>query len=217
MNDTQVIRFSVNQHPLSGILTTSDSGSMEVVILLHPHPLYGGDMDNPIISILESVFLKNHLSTFRFNFRGVSSSHADFDGIRGATLDGSNACAVLREQSLTISGLVGYSFGGSVALRLALSIPVKFVITLSASLDLYSEGSFPIDNLSKISCPLLMFHGTADQMVSITDMTRISNEIETGVKTISLANEGHFYYQSIPSVTREIHSFISELKYIGQL
>ena len=212
MKKEKILEFQVDQTTLSGILTMPDSSSSDVVTLLHPHPLYGGDMDNPVITALERVFLENHFTTFRFNFRGVSNGPEVYDGVGGAMLDSINAIKILESQGFAISGIAGYSFGGSVALRLASSMKIKFAITLSASSSLYSEGSFSFENLTKIDCPILMFHGTDDQMVSFSDMSKLSTKMKVRTKTIPLHYEGHFYYHSMPIVTREVHAFICELK-----
>ena len=212
MNNKQLLEFQVNQTTLSGILTISDSGSKDVVVLLHPHPLYGGDMNNSVVMDLDSFFLQNEFTTFRFNFRGVSANYSNYEGIEGATQDGLEAIEILKNQGYSILGIAGYSFGGSVTLRLAISIPVKFAITLSASADLFLEDSFSFEELRKIDCPILMFHGTADQIVSFNDLYRISSHLRNTVRTVALPDEDHFYFHTIPTVYREVNNFISKLR-----
>ena len=54
---------------LEGVLTKGSGKSG--VVLTHPHPLYGGEMNNPVIKSLAKVFQEARWSTLRFNFRGV--------------------------------------------------------------------------------------------------------------------------------------------------
>ena len=52
------------------------------VVITHPHPLYGGDMDNPVVSVIEGAFREKGFTTLRFNFRGVGTSTGRFDNGR---------------------------------------------------------------------------------------------------------------------------------------
>ena len=84
MNSEQ-LTFRVDESHLTGILESASS-SEHVVIVLHPHPLYGGDMYNPVVTSLAEVFRKCGLATFRFDFRGVVS-RSEYAGIPGAVDD----------------------------------------------------------------------------------------------------------------------------------
>jgi pimeloyl-ACP methyl ester carboxylesterase len=71
-----------------------------------------------------------------------------------------------------------------------------------------------MDNLSRIECPVLMFHGTSDVTVPFENMTNISSQIQSAVKHISLENEGHFYHRSLDRVHDEVIDFIENLESI---
>nr|MCU0539985.1 alpha/beta hydrolase [Desulfobacterales bacterium] len=49
------------------------------VVVTHPHPLYGGDMDNPVVLAVCRAFRRKGFSTLRFNFRGVGGSGGHHD------------------------------------------------------------------------------------------------------------------------------------------
>ena len=90
----------------------------DAVVITHPHPLYGGEMGNPVVKTLAEVYQRLGYSTLRFNFRGVGASEGDYgDGV-GEQDDVRAAAAHLRALGKTVTDLAGYSFGAWVNLRL---------------------------------------------------------------------------------------------------
>ncbi len=90
----------------------------DAVVVTHPHPLYGGEMDNPVVTTLAGVYQRLGYSTLRFNFRGAGRSEGDYgDGI-GEQDDVRAAAAYLSGLGKTVTDLAGYSFGAWVNLRL---------------------------------------------------------------------------------------------------
>lgn len=81
------------------------------VVVTHPHPLYGGDMHNPVVESILHVYQRKGCSTLRFNFRGVGSSQGNFgDGI-GEQEDVLAAVRCLKKIGPDRIDLAGYSFG----------------------------------------------------------------------------------------------------------
>jgi len=86
---------------------TTDCG----VLITHPHPLYGGDMFNPVVETVADAYRKCGHTTLRFNFRGVGKSQGSFDDGNGERRDVSASLARLKEIGVTHIDLAGYSFG----------------------------------------------------------------------------------------------------------
>src|SRR5215813_1539315 len=86
------------------------------VVICHPHPLYGGDMDNPVVVRAQEVCAELGLATLRFNFRGVGASGGVHAGGVGEQDD---AAAALDTLAKAIGGgalaIAGYSFGSRIA------------------------------------------------------------------------------------------------------
>lgn len=156
---------------------------------------------------LDEVFLQLGFATLRFDFRGV---HGGYAGIAGAVEDTYHAIELLESYELQTLGLAGYSFGGSTALRVASSRPMTFLVSLSASFDLFLEGGYNASTLSLIHCSTLLFHGQSDTSVPHTDLRMFARMI-TGARAVSLQNENHFYQASMQTVSDEIRSFVSGL------
>jgi len=207
---SEQIKFKVGESELSGILEKPRNEARSVILVLHPHPLYGGDMNNPVVSSLVSTFLNSDFATFRFDFRGVNI-RSDYGGIPGAVDDATAALRIFEHQGLNLKGIAGYSFGGSAALRFSTVNKVDFVVSVSSSLALFQEGSYQASQLSMIECPVLMIHGVSDLTVPFTNMTDISTQINGEVKCVPIENEGHFYHHSLPQVQNEVKKFMGTI------
>ncbi len=89
---------------------TVDSG---MAIICHPHPLFGGTMDNKVVQTLARGFLASGWKTLRFNFRGVGNSQGVHDNGAGETSD----LLSIIEQVAPFGpiALSGFSFGAFIA------------------------------------------------------------------------------------------------------
>ncbi|MGP0054951.1 MAG: alpha/beta hydrolase, partial [Steroidobacteraceae bacterium] len=56
-------------------------------VLCHPHPLYGGTMDNKVVYTVARALQSSGVATLRFNFRGVGASAGSYDEGAGETRD----------------------------------------------------------------------------------------------------------------------------------
>lgn len=87
-----------------------------VALVAHPHPLYGGTLDNKVVQTLARAFVALGYEAWRPNFRGVGASEGRFDEGRGEVED---LAAVLRHTGATRLVLAGFSFGAAMQARLA--------------------------------------------------------------------------------------------------
>ena len=92
--NSEKLTFTVGEFHLSGILDTPADAELATIIL-HPHPLYGGDMYNPVVTTLAETFRECGLATFRFDFRGAGS-RSEYAGIPGAVDDANAATRLLK-------------------------------------------------------------------------------------------------------------------------
>ena len=76
---------------LEGIYYKSKKKGAPIVLILHPHPQFGGTMNNKIILTVFKVFAMNNFSVLRFNFRGVGLSDSIFDNGQGELSDAAAA------------------------------------------------------------------------------------------------------------------------------
>src|SRR6185369_15915085 len=82
-------------------------------VIAHPHPLFGGTMDNKVVQTLARAFVQNGWAALRFNFRGVGASEGLHDEGRGELQD--MLALVAAEVPTGRLALAGFSFGSFVA------------------------------------------------------------------------------------------------------
>jgi alpha/beta superfamily hydrolase len=133
------------------------------IAICHPHPLYGGDMDNPVVVRIAEVCRDEGLVTCRFNFRGVGRSSGAHDQGRAERLD-AEAALLHVESALGPSGrllLAGYSFGAVVGAVVAAAGRRLGGLILVAP-PLAMTGEAPFLPLAARKLPTLIVAGTAD-------------------------------------------------------
>jgi len=155
---------------LEALLAIPDAPSAGVVIC-HPHPLYGGDMDNPVVVRVQEVCADLGLATLRFNFRGVGGSGgAHGDGV-GEQDDARAALeALARATGGAPSAIAGYSFGARIAALVACGDPrVGGLAMIAPPLGMYDFAC-----IEGVRAPTLMVAGTADSYCPVPDFARLS-------------------------------------------
>jgi len=105
----QPVSFHCDELCLSGLLHRAAGD--RAAIITHPHPLYGGDMHNPVVEIITRAYQSAGYSTLRFNFRGTGRSQGEFGGGTEETDDIAAAVAYLTADGMVEPELAGYSFG----------------------------------------------------------------------------------------------------------
>ena len=90
---------------------------VDAAVICHPHPLYGGSMDNNVVSVMQEVLEEWGWGTLRFNFRGVGGSGGRHDGGRGEVDDVLAAVAYVTGQGAKTVHLAAYSYGVWIGLK----------------------------------------------------------------------------------------------------
>jgi alpha/beta superfamily hydrolase len=138
MTTHQDITFNSGGLALEGVLhLPRETGRFPGVVICHPHPRYGGSMDNVIVKWVARSLCEAGIAAFRFNYRGVGSSEGMFHRGIGEAKDAANALEFLSLQdSIDASriGIAGYSFGAWMALEAA-------------------QGNSVVQAIASIACP----------------------------------------------------------------
>jgi alpha/beta superfamily hydrolase len=108
------------------------------IILCHPHPLYGGDMDNNVVTALQGALARQGFSTLCFNFRGVGGSAGCYDEGMSEAEDVQAAVAFVADADAGPLYLAGYSFGAYAGVRgIAQDDRVKALVCISPPVAIY--------------------------------------------------------------------------------
>ena len=97
----------------------------QALLILHPHPLYGGTMGNKVVTTIARVARDAGLPTIAFNFRGVGRSEGVWDHGEGELMDAFHVASLMVGSGVSKLCLAGFSFGGSIAARLIQKIQMK--------------------------------------------------------------------------------------------
>ncbi len=200
------VTFISEQLVLEGLFNklSEDHGA----IITHPHPLYGGDMSNPVVESLVTSFNKKRYTTLRFNFRGVGKSEGTYDEGIGEQEDILAAINFLLDQGISAIYLVGYSFGAWVLAKikeLPGQISGEIFISPPVALLPYEEN---------LTIPLLklVITGEDDEIapVEILENAVAGWNPESRFAIIDFAD--HFYFGCFKSLEKVVTDYLSNNK-----
>jgi alpha/beta superfamily hydrolase len=104
-----IVRFRSGQYEIEGLFHAGNA--INGAVITHPHPLYGGDMANPVVAAIAAAYQTRGYATLRFNFRGTGRSTGTYDQGIGEQVDVTAAVAVMKSKGVREVHLSGYSFG----------------------------------------------------------------------------------------------------------
>jgi len=165
-------------------------------VVCHPHPLFGGTMENKVVTTLTRAFHACGMPTVRFNFRGVGASQGTFDQGNGETadLDAVVAWAGARWPGRQLVA-AGFSFGAYVATRLSSRRIVARLITIAPPVT-----RFDFSEISPPLCPWLIVQGDADEVVDATAVSYWAKTLKPPPHLVILPGVGHFFHGHLPEL-----------------
>lgn len=161
------------------------------VVVCHPHPLYGGNMYNNVVSAIEDGYAAQGFTTLIFNFRGVGDSKGEYDEGDGEVRDATAAYGVLKEHLDNDAHitLAGYSFGAWVISRSALEIDrfdSLFLVSFPCLIYKY-------EHLKGFSKEIIIVGGTYDDIAPMDDLYDLYKNLTTLDKHLKVIDTTHFY------------------------
>jgi alpha/beta superfamily hydrolase len=203
-SQTQALRIDGPVGVLEGLLDVPPEslagGPAGTVVIAHPHPLFGGTMDNKVVQTVARAFVQSGWRAVRFNFRGVGASAGTYDEGRGERDD---LLAVVRAHAASGPlALAGFSFGafvaGAAAVHLTGQRDIRHLVLVGAAASRFALQQVP----QPIRVHTLLVHGEQDETVPLTavmDWARPQN-----LPVLVLPGCSHFFHGQLPLLRQVI-------------
>ena len=183
------------------------AGARLGVVVSHPHPLYGGDMDSPVVARIVESCAGRGLATLRFNFRGVGASTGRHDEGRGEQEDVRASLARLQD-ALGSDGrvaLAGYSFGAAVVAAVAATAPVAGLALVAPPLRV-TDVHLP----AGVNGPLLVVVGAEDQYCPAAALETLRVTLPTATVVV-VEGADHFFFGSLTPLGEAVTAWADAL------
>jgi uncharacterized protein len=170
-----------------------DGDARGAALIAHPHPLFGGTLDNKVVQTLARAFVELGYETWRPNFRGVGETEGVHDEGRGELED---LEAVLRSMKKGKFVLAGFSFGASLVARLAEKVDEEWLVLIGLGITRLEAPPVPPDTL--------VIHGENDDTVPLAAVLEWARPQELPVVVIPGAD--HFFHRKLHVLKRIVQT-----------
>lgn len=188
----------------------SEEKNAPIALVLHPHPLHGGTMNNKVVYNTFHTLSDNKFSVLRFNFPGVGNSQGAYDHGVGELMAAAAALDWLQLQNPDASGcwVTGFSFGAWIALQLLMRRPeILGFIAISPPANKYD-----FNFLSPCPAQGLIIQGTSDEIVpepvAYNLFEKLDKQRNSNVEYCPVNGADHFYSTKLEDLKAAIDSYI---------
>ena len=155
-----------------------------VALIAHPHPLYGGTLDNKVVQTLARAFVELGYEAWRANFRGVGATEGTHDEGRGELEDLAAIVAHLKPEHLA---LAGFSFGAGVQVLLAQRVKAEKLVLIGVAATRFE--------LPPVAPGTLVVHGEHDETVPLAAVLDWARPQDLPVVLVPGAD--HFFHRKL--------------------
>ncbi len=171
-------------------------------VLCHPHPLYGGTMENKVVATLARTYRDLGIPAVRFNFRGVGASAGEHDAGRGEVDDllsvANWATAHYGTDRLLVAG---FSFGAAVAAAGADKLPLHHLTVVAPPVDRYGMNA-----TNAFRCPVCVLVGEQDEVVDAAAVRRWATQLSPPATVLSFPEASHFFHGELVNLRDQVRT-----------
>ncbi|MEO1601395.1 MAG: alpha/beta hydrolase [Pseudomonadota bacterium] len=181
-----------------------------IALILHPHPQFGGTMNNKVTYALHYAFRDLGFTVLRFNFRGVGRSQGVFDQGQGELSDAASALDYMQLHNPNAQGcwVAGFSFGAWIGMQLLMRRPeISGFVSVAPPANMY-DFSF----LAPCPSSGLILNGEADRIAPMDDVLGLVTKLQAqkGITithtTVPAAN--HFFETCLEEMVDIVKGYV---------
>ncbi|HEY5899921.1 MAG TPA: alpha/beta hydrolase [Burkholderiales bacterium] len=170
-----------------------DAPARGAALIAHPHPLYGGTLDNKVVQTLARAFVELGYEAWRPNFRGVGGTEGRHDEGKGELEDLAAIVAHLKPERLA---LAGFSFGAGVQAQLSLRVKAERLVLVGVAVTRFK--------LAPVQAGTLLIHGELDETVPLAAVLDWARPQDLPVVVIPGAD--HFFHRKLQVLRRLVRT-----------
>jgi uncharacterized protein len=164
-----------------------------IALIAHPHPLFGGTLDNKVVQTLARAFVDLGYETWRPNFRGVGATDGVHDEGRGELED---LEAIVKQLAPAKLVLAGFSFGASLVAKLAEKTEEEWLVLVGVGITRIMAPPVPEGTL--------VIHGENDDTVPLPALLDWARPQELPVVVVPGAD--HFFHRKLHVIKRIVQA-----------
>ena len=183
-----------------------------IAIILHPHPQFGGTMNNQIVYNLYYAFAERGFSVLRFNFRGVGRSQGGFDHGAGELSDAAAALDWLQtiNPEARACWIAGVSFGSWIGMQLLMRRPeIEGFISVAPP-----ANRFDFSFLAPCPSSGLFVHGDIDRVAPLKEVTGLIEKLKTQkgilIEHAVISGANHFFENRVEPLIEEVRQYLDK-------
>lgn len=191
--------------PLEAALRAPGAGPLAeagyCAVVCHPHPLYGGTMDNKVVTTLVKAYAELGVPALRFNFRGTGASGGEHDEGVGEVADLRAAVDWLRDRSGADKVLLaGFSFGSGVVSHGCLELDgVVHALFVAPPV-----GRYNFSGVRGFPCPVAVVMGDRDELVDPDSVYQWAQNLEPEPHLVRLPEATHFFHGHLVALREQV-------------
>lgn len=197
---------------LEGRYQEGPQANAPIALILHPHPQYGGTMNNKVVYHLYHAFVRRGFAVLRFNFRGVGRSQGEYDGGAGELSDAASALDWLQTYNpdARAAWIAGFSFGAWIGMQLLMRRPEIEGFLAAAPPANHYDFTF----LAPCPSSGLLINGSADEIVPPTSVQKLVEKLKQQksitIEHAVIAGADHFFQDKLDAFNEAVGGYLDK-------